>query len=199
MRVRIFSIAAFLLVLASSCNQNVTKEADEYFMAGDYQNAIISYSEYLATKPKHIKSLYNRGRAYEELGFMNEARQDFEKVLEIDPENINANMSAGKWWYNERNFNRAIYYFDKVIQVDGRVASAYLYKGRSLHQKGDFEEARENYDQAINFDNKDGEAFLYRGALKIAMNQKTSACNDFNRAKALGNQEAGDALTKYCK
>ena len=51
----------------------------------------------------------------------------------------------------------------------------------------------------INFDNKSGEAFLYRGALKIALNQERSACNDFNRAKALGASEAADALSKYCK
>lgn len=188
-----------MIVFLSACNSDVTREADALFMEGNYQAAIEAYNEYLATKPKDVKSLYNRGRAYEEIGQLSNARADFEKVLDIEPENVNGNLSMGKYWYNAKDFNKAIYYFDKVIEVDGRVSTAYLLKGRSLHQQGDFDEAKKNYDQAINFDNKSGEAFLYRGALKIALNQNRSACNDFNRAKALGADEATDALSKYCK
>lgn len=193
----------FLLVLItvgfSACNDSVTREADQLFKDGKYREAIEAYDEYLATKPKDVKSLYNRGRAYEELGQLSNAKADFEKVLDLDGDNLNANLSMGKYWYNQKDFTKAIYYFDKVIEVDGRVSTAYLLKGRSLHQQGEFPEARDNYDQAINFDNKNAEAFLYRGALKIAMNQNRSACNDFNRAKALGAEEANDALKKYCK
>ncbi|WP_420386370.1 tetratricopeptide repeat protein [Roseivirga sp.] len=192
----------FLLVLVtvgfSACNDSVTREADQLFKDGKYREAIQAYDEYLATKPKDVKSLYNRGRAYEELGQLSNAKTDFEKVLDLDGDNLNANLSMGKYWYNQKDFTKAIYYFDKVIEVDGRVSTAYLLKGRSLHQQGEFPEARENYDQAINFDNKNAEAFLYRGALKIAMNQSRSACNDFTRAKALGAEEANDALKKYC-
>ena len=86
-----------------------------------------------------------------------------------------------------------------MIEVDGRISDAYLFKGRSLHQSGDFVEAKKNYDQAINFNNKSADAYLFRGALKVAVGQKKSACNDLNRAKALGSDKAISALAKYCK
>lgn len=187
-----------MVLVASACNESVTREADTLFKEGKYNEAITAYNEYLATKPKDIKSLYNRGRAYEEIGKLENAKGDFERVLQLDAENLNGNLSMGKYWYNQKDFTKAVYYFDKVIEVDGRVSTAYLLKGRSLHQQGEFDEAKKNYDQAINFDNKSSEAFLYRGALKVAMNQTRSACNDFNRAKALGATEANDALSKYC-
>ncbi|PWL31972.1 MAG: hypothetical protein DCO95_01970 [Roseivirga sp. XM-24bin3] len=187
------------VVALSACNKSVTREADALYKQGKYKEAIAAYDEYLTTKPKDLKSLYNRGRAHEEVGNLSQAKEDFESVLQLDADNLNANLSMGKYWYNQKDFTKAIYYFDKVLEVDGRVSTAYLLKGRSLHQQGEFPKAKENYDQAINFDNKNPEAFLYRGALKIALNQTRGACNDFNRAKALGASEANDALAKYCK
>lgn len=198
----LFRNTLVLLMLSAvlfSCNSEVTDQADALFREGKYEEAVQAYNEFLTTKPKDIKSLYNRGRAYEELGQTDQARQDFERVLELDEENINANMSMGKYWYNLGDYGRAIYYFDKVIEVDGRVSDAYLYKGRSLHKQGEFNEAMDFYDQAINFNGKNAEAFLYRGALKINLNQGRNACNDFTRAKALGAEDAAEALKKYCQ
>lgn len=192
-------IFIFTIIAFTACNSDLTREADKLASEGKYAEAIEAYNEYLATKPKDIKSLYNRGRVYEEMGRLEDARKDFIKVLDIDAENINANLSMGQYWYNKSDYNRAINFFDKVITVDGRVSDAYLFKGRSLHQNAKFKEARENYDLAINFDKKNGEALLYRGALKIAAGQNRSACNDFNRARALGVEEASAALAKYCE
>ncbi len=196
---RIFTLLMITAFFAVACNSDVTREADQLFNDGQYQAAIASYTEYLTTKPKDIKSLYNRGRAYEELGQTERAKGDFIKVLDLAPENLNANMSMGKYWYNKNSYDRAINFFNKVIQVDGRVSDAYMFKGRAYHQKGEFEEAIESYNFAIEFDKRNADAFLYRGALKVALNQKRGACNDLTRAQALGSDEAAAALSKHCK
>ena len=188
-----------LTVWMAGCGADVTREADNLFRQGKYEEAIAAYDEYLATKPKDIKSLYNRGRAYEELGQLEKAKDDFIKVLNIDGDNLNANLSMGQYWYGKKDYNKALAFLDKVIVIDGRVSMAYLLKGRCYHQQGEFEEAKKNYDLAIEFDNENGEAFLYRGALKVALNQMKGACNDLNRARVLGAEEAGAALAKYCK
>ena len=190
---------AMVMLLIWGCGSEVTLEADKLFGEGRYQEAIESYDEYLSTKPKDIKSIYNRGRAYEELGKVEQAKTDFVKVLDLDADNVNANMSMGKYWYNKKDYTRAINFFDKVIMVDGRISDAYLFKGRSFHQKGEFEEAISSYNLAIDFDKKNADAFFYRGAVKVAMNQKRGACNDLTRAKALGSTEANVAFNKHCK
>ena len=194
--ISLFVVFAAVLV---ACNSDVTREGDRLFNDGQYNAAIAAYTEYLSTKPKDIKSLYNRGRAYEELGQTEKARADFIKILDLSPENLNANMSMGKYWYNKKRYDQAIRFFDKVIQVDGRTSDAYMFKGRAFHQKGEFEEAIKSYNLAIEFDRRNGDAFLYRGALKVAMNQRRGACNDLTRAQALGSDEAGAALAKHCK
>lgn len=191
------AIAIFISLVG--CNADLTREADDLFKQGKYREAIEAYNEYLSTKPKDVKSLYNRGRAYQELGDVESAKKDFIGVLDLDRENLNANLSMGQYWYNEKDYNKAIAFLDKVIVIDGRESMAYLLKGRCLHQKSEFEKAKENYDLAINFDKKNAEAFLYRGALKIVLNQKRGACNDLNRALGLGAEEAKAAIAKHCK
>ena len=187
------------IIMISACGAEVTREADNLYLAGKYKEAIVAYNEYIDTKPKDIKSIYNRGRAYEQIGDLESARKDFTRVLDIDINNLNASLSMGQYWYGKKDYNKAIAFFDKVLEVDGRESMAYLLKGRSLHQKADFKGARANYDLAIDFDKRNAEAFLYRGALKIVQNQKRSACNDLNRALALGAEDAKAAIARHCK
>ena len=191
--------AAALAIWLTACNADVTRKADNLFKAGKHREAIAAYDKYLITKPRDIKSLYNRGRAYEDLGELEKAKDDFLKVLDIDRENIKANLSMGQYCYDKEEYNKAQAFLDKVIAIDGRVSNAWLLKGRCYHQQGDFKEAQKNYNLAIDLNPKNAIAFLYRGALKIAMNRKKSACNDLHRAKALGAKGADNALVKYCK
>lgn len=199
MRLRLVWLLSIIVLTGFfGCESEVTEEGDNLFNEGKYREAIDAYSEYLETRPKDIKTLYNRGRSFEELGQIESAKTDFIGVLNLQPENVNANLSMGKYWYNKKSYARAINFFDKVIEVDGRVVDAYLLKGRSFHQQGDFDNAMVNYNLAIDFDRQNQEAYLYRGALKVALNQKKGACNDLNRAKGLGSKEANAAITKHC-
>jgi tetratricopeptide (TPR) repeat protein len=188
-----------LILTLFACNSDVSREGDVFFNEGKYKEAVEAYTEYLATRPKDIKSLYNRGRAYEEMNRFDKAKADFLSILDIDGDNLNANLSMGGYWYNQKEFARAIKFFDKVIAVDGRKSEAYMLRGRSYHQLGEFEPAMENYNFAIDFDKDNEDAYLYRGALKIALSQNRSACQDFGRAQALGSEEAKAALAKHCK
>ncbi|MFT6828102.1 MAG: tetratricopeptide (TPR) repeat protein [Roseivirga sp.] len=193
------NLLIFVLTLTLfACNSDVSKEGDVFFNEGNYKEAVDSYTEYLATRPKDIKSLYNRGRAYEEMNRLDKAKADFLTILDLDGNNLNANLSMGSYWYNQKDFNRAIKFFDKVIEVDGRKSEAYMLRGRSYHQLGEFKDAMVNYNFAIDFDKDNEDAFLYRGALKIALGQNRSACQDFGRARALGSEEAKIALAKHC-
>ena len=149
-----------VVVIVASCSSQSTREGDDLFNSGQYEEAIEAYSEYLKTRPKDIKTLYNRGRAYEELGQLENAKDDFIRVLDIDQDNLNANLSMGKYWYLKKNYRQAILFFDKVLIVDSGSSNAYLLRGRSYHQLGTFKKAIEDYNQAINTDSKNAEAFF---------------------------------------
>ena len=72
------------IIITYSCITDKTKEGDLYYKNNKYIEAITSYDESLKLDPNNVKSIYRRGRSYEELGIYNKALEDYLKVIEID-------------------------------------------------------------------------------------------------------------------
>ena len=191
-----FYSAVTLLIFA--CGNKSSQEGDQLFSQGKYEEAITQYTQYIEYNPDDIKSIYNRGRAYEELGQYEKSMADYEKALEVDPKNVNALMSIGKIHFREGEFGDAAFYFDKAIKVRGGDAEAHFLSARANHRMGETGKAMEGYNQAISMNSNYGEAFLYRGALKVFLKKKSSGCSDLKKAQALEVPDAEAALQKYC-
>ncbi|MGB3849173.1 MAG: tetratricopeptide repeat protein [Tunicatimonas sp.] len=187
-----------LLVLSTACDSKNSQQGDQLFADGDYEQAISQYTDYIEYNPEDIKSIYNRGRAYEELGQYDKSLADYEKTLEIDPKNFNALMSIGKFHFRNKDYGDAAFYFDKAVKVKERSADAHYLSGRSNHKLGETTKAMEGYNQAINLNGEYGEAYLYRGALKVFLKKKSGGCADIRKAADLEAPEATDALQEYC-
>lgn len=191
-----------VLVLGIACIACETEErgkGDELYNDGDYAEAVKAYDEYIKLHPSHVKSIYNRGRSYEELGKYQLAFQDFEKVLEIDQKNTSALLSMSKFYYRDHKYEKSKYYSDLAVKANDNLPDAHFWSGRALHQLGLFSEALTAYNNAINLNRELGEAYLYRGAIKMQSHHKKSACADFKTAKDLHVKEAEVAQKKYCQ
>ena len=190
----LFGVFAALL---GACDSKNSQQGDQLFAEGKYEQAVSEYTQYIEYNPDDIKSIYNRGRAYEELGEYDKSLADYEKALEVDPRNFNALMSIGKFHFRNKNYGDAAFYFDKAIKVRGS-ADAHFLSARANHKLGETTKAMEGYNQAISLDSDYGEAYLYRGALKVFLGKKSSGCSDLKKANALEVAEAQEALQKYC-
>lgn len=181
-----------------SCSGGESNKGDSYYTQGDYENAIVAYDTYLSTKPKDFKALYNRGRAYEELGEYEKAEQDFLLALEQDRKNTQILLSLSNVYQKQKKHNNALLYAEYAVEVPGAPAMAYFMKARALHQIGNTDEAYKEYSTAIKMDKDFGMAYYYRGMLKIATDNKRSGCEDLRAAMKLNYEEAQEALNKYC-
>ena len=181
-----------------ACDSQDSQQGDQLFADGKYEEAVSEYTQYIEYNPDDVKSIYNRGRAYEELGQYDESLSDYEKALEIDPRNMNALMSIGKFHFRNQNYGDAAFYFDKAIKVNDRSANAHFLRARANHKLGETNQALEGYDQAISLNANYGEAYLYRGALKIFMKKEQGGCSDLKKARALEVADAEAALQEYC-
>ncbi len=200
MFIRINYLLLVLFFMASSCSKSSESDlADQYFKQGNYNKAITSYNAFLKLDPENIKSIYNRGRAYEELGKFDEAVSDYQSVLKIDPVNVNANLSIGKNFYREKEYDKASLFFDKVTKSDSENYVAHFFRGRALSKMGLLKEALESYNNAININKDYGDAYFSRATLYRYLKNNKKACNDFKLAKALGIKEAKTAIDRYCK
>ena len=192
----IFALAILLLVSACGPGTSST-EADNFFNDGNYEKAIELYTDYLDGSPKHIKSLYNRGRAYEEMGELEKANQDYLAVLDIDEKHVQANLSLGINSFREGDAERALFYFGHSVSADPDNYKALVLRGRAFHKLGNFPSAMKDFDEAIRVNSEGGDAYFYRGIIHLESNTR-KACVDFQKASNLDVKDAKKALGKYC-
>lgn len=197
---RFFACLGILfLIFFTACKDERSDLADKHFARGEYEKAVQSYNEYISLYPEHLKSIYNRGRAYEELGEYEKAMKDFRHVLRREPSHVRALLSVANHYYaREKDYENAIFYADKALEHD-KNALAYIIKGRSQQKLGQLTEALSSYNNAISENENYPDAYISRGSLRLAAKQTGRACNDFKTAAALGSDQASQLLSKYCK
>lgn len=187
------------VVIASiGCASEETNKGDQFFSKGDYKAAIEAYNEYLESNAADVKTMYNRGRAYQELNMTDLAEQDFTEVIQLDDKNINARMSLSKLYYGKELYNKAVLWADQAVEINEGNAQAHFLSARAKHQLGYVDGAMESYSVALKINPDFGEAYLYRGALKLSQGKKAAACEDIKKAKALKVKEAENISSKYC-
>jgi tetratricopeptide (TPR) repeat protein len=187
------------MVAISSCQYESSLEGDSYFESGKYAEAITAYSSYLKLKPRHVKTIYNRGRCYQEIGEYDKALEDFNKVIDLDPLNQNALLSIGQEMYRKGDFKSVPYYSEKVLEKDPNNSMAHYLIGRANHKQGLIRDALIQYNSAINISPDFGEAYLHRGALKLYLKKNQAACADLKKAAELNTEGAEEAYRKNCK
>ena len=182
-----------------SCSEQKSNPADRHFENGEYQLAVDSYSDDLKNKPADVNTVYNRGRAYQEMGKLTEAQSDFEKALDLDPTNFQVLLSLATIQLEQKSYASALLYATKAEEISGAPAMASFLKARALHQLGMPEEALKAYGNAIQIDKEFGQAYYNRGLLKVALERTKQACEDFKLASSLEYPGASEALQNYCK
>jgi len=200
MKVNHWFFASLIGILSlSSCSENISNKGDTLFGQKKYEEAVVEYDKVLKNNPKYLKGLYNRGRAYEELGDFKKAEKDFLAAFAIDGKNTQVMMSLSNIYQKQKNHTSALLFADYAVQVPGAPAMAFFLKGRALHQIGNTGEAMIEYSTAIKMNKEFGQAYYYRGMLKFATDKKKSGCDDIRAALKLGHKESQVAMDKYCK
>lgn len=187
-----------ILVTFFACTPEESIQGDHLFRNGEYLEAIDAYTKVLESKPFNIKAIYNRGRSHEELEQYDLALKDFERVVELDPKNVQGYLSIGNYYFRQENPEQAAFNYEKAVKSDESSADAHLLFGKALHKMGEIDKALEEYTDAISINDRLGEAYLYRGILQTVKKRNSKACNDFKTAKALGEEDADEALSTYC-
>lgn len=187
------------MIIVSSCQNENSHLGDEFFKNGEYKKAIEAYDSYLKLKPKHVKTIYNRGRCYQELGAFDKALEDFNLVIKFDANNENALLSIGQEFYRKKEYKSATYFTEKVLERNPNSTMAYYLKGRANHKQGHFREALKNYNFTINLSPDFGEGYFHRSAVKLYLKDNKSACADLKKAVDLNVEGAKEALRKNCR
>jgi tetratricopeptide (TPR) repeat protein len=150
-------------------------------ISGDYQGALIEYSEAIRINPKIIEAYIYRGIVKSFLEDHNGAINDFTEVIRMKPNDEYSSQGSvfAAGTVADFNQNQAII-FDP--NKHNHRAFAYNRRGIAKGKLGDHRGAISDFTEAIRISAEDAEIYTNRGISKAALGNCEEAIADYNQA-----------------
>lgn len=126
-----------------------------YFLPEDHEGAIRFFNGHLAGYPKDVSALVARGTAHWYLGQLQEAADDYSRVLELMPGHVHALSGRGQVLVELGEYEKAIADLDAALQFyqsnDFIHGFAYVRNGRAaaLAGLGELDQALQEFEMSI--------------------------------------------------
>jgi tetratricopeptide (TPR) repeat protein len=93
---------------------------------------------------------FQRGLEIEQSGLpLEQAKEAYEKALELDPNCLGALINLGTVYYQTRNFKRAEAFYRKALELEPEYALAHFNLGNLFDERSDHAEAYHHYTAAL--------------------------------------------------
>lgn len=96
--------------------QTMFKEANEHFVKGEYNEAIVIYDKILEVTPDNSSTLKMKAIALSNSGYHEKSLKEFFKILQYRPDDITALIGMGVGFGNLGEYQEAKYYFEKAVK-----------------------------------------------------------------------------------
>jgi tetratricopeptide (TPR) repeat protein len=113
------------------------------FLLGEASAALECYDRAIAMNPRSVETLYNRGRALDELRRYDEALRSYDAALVLDPRHVPAWTNRGAALHDLGRCEDALSSFDKALELAPGHVEAWLGRGLALHDMKRYDEALE--------------------------------------------------------
>ena len=164
---------------------------------GDLQGAHFDYQQALGFQPDFALAYNNMGSVKILMGDYVGAIGDYSKALELDPSLFIALNNRGYARYYTEDVEGALLDFNAAITNSDQFAYAQLNKASLLAGQGQLAPAISILDGTLEEHPDEALLYLNRGLIRELLGDPEGACADWNRALALGAEEAAEYL-KEC-
>ncbi len=159
-----------------------------FFERGYFEQAEVFFHQALKDDPKSAEALYGLGSAYLQQQKTNEARECFQRTLQLHasyPGTLpNAWNNLGILAAREGNTDQAIEYFQRALQIDPEHSIALQNLGSAYRQKKDWPRAVSTLERALALNPDDPEANYSLGMVYAQQNDTVRAHDFLQRAIA---------------
>ena len=172
--------------------------AVEKYDKGQYDAAIIDYTEYLKIRPTVAAGWFNRGIAYKQKADValsqadyRNAVADFTQAIKLDPKDKDFFLNRAKAHsiLLRVDFNAslaaAVADYSEAIKLDPNFAAAYSGRGRVYEESNQLDKAFADLNRAIELNPNDEVAYYTRAKIYSFRKNYTAARNDLEKALRL--------------
>ncbi len=161
------------------------QQANSYFQAGDFRQALIYYARAFEFDPTNKIALYNRGVCKIQIQNFTEAVLDFEYLInhfDESPE-VYASYAFAKNQLNDKF--AALHSYNKALELKPDLKEAYYNRGNLKLEFDDFQGAIEDFTESIKFQPNYANAYNNRGNAYFILGQFEEAITDYDQTLAL--------------
>ncbi len=126
------------------------------------------------------------------------AIKDYSNAIKKDKNNSYAYYNRGLSELAISDFKSALYDFNTTIKLKNKYLDAYYSRAVVYVNIKDYLKAISDLDVVIKENEKYTNALTLRGQLHLGLKNTNAACEDFNRAKQIGDKTADNYISKYC-
>lgn len=162
-----------------------------------FDEAMHDYNKALSLDSTLTLARNNRGQIYSSMGNKEAAKADFDFVIAHDTSIFSAYNNRGLLYQEKGEDKLAIKDFEKGLTI--RPYDLLFYNlSTSQARIGEFDKALISIDNAISLYPNSPSYYNNRGYIKLELNDREGACDDFQIAKSLG-ADMTEEINKYCR
>ena len=186
-------------ISSSQLRNPLYRESLALIEARDYQSAVKSLTSFLEDNPSSDEAYFLRGKAYHELGILDEATNDYTKAIELNPSAFKAHNNKGLIYGQLRRFDLATKSFTKAISINPQHKESFNNRGVAKAASGDPNGAIKDFTISIKIDNEYLAPVLNRSFVFDMQGKQKEACKDWKMASRMGSRDAQIWLKEQCK
>lgn len=161
----------------------ITLTASE--LAATDASAVVRLLEPLpATYPDNETLQCSLGKAYGQLGRVDQAMASFERALAIQPRSSIACSGVSATWQARRDFEKAMQWIDRAIELNPRMGILHQQRGRVLLDMLREREAIAEFERAFELEPGNVAALVLKGRTQLRIGDWNGAEQSFRRALA---------------
>ncbi|HSP07782.1 MAG TPA: tetratricopeptide repeat protein, partial [Acidobacteriota bacterium] len=174
-------------IAGKSNGEKLLIEAAQTFLGNDTRKRLELAQELVKQYPNSPRAWLNLGFMQATVNHHTEARQSFQKALDLDPKMLAGHLAMGfSYLFNDpKDFVKARDSMQKSIDLQPKEARCYENLGDTYRAMNQLEKARDAYSQAVTNDPALGTSMLKKGHINSFLGHIDEANADYDRAVAV--------------
>lgn len=170
------------------------RQATILFEAGQYEDAIISYSKAISLNSSSASAFNDRGNAYTQLGNLDQALADYEQAAALDPGLPEPIFNQGWIKKSQGKYEEALEYFKTAGEISPLIGyDVFTNRCSIYYELKKFEQAINECSSAIALEPARYWAYASRAVVYLSQEKYQEALSDFEQSLSL-NPNDSDAL-----
>ncbi len=174
-----------LIAVRPSSPEAFKGRAMAYERMGEYDSAYSDYTRALNLDSTLSYERISRADVLRKLGRYDEAIKDLDFLIQHEYIAADVYNNYGLTMSDQGKFSESLEYFELAFKLDSLDATAYNYS-ISLYHLGQYDKSLNMMNTAIRLNPEQRDFYYNRALIKVKLNDRSSACADFEIARSMG-------------